>query len=145
MAIKISRPAPRSDWNKNDHEDHHVMFVHPESDMMDTTWGEKEIARCEYAGCLDCFEFTTKYVAFGTVLVPQLVGTDDPVKTGRLVQGEAKKGQSPPWLLEDPTEEDMAAAQAFIDQYGSQSRSGAISLDLKAIERDKPEQKSDDF
>jgi hypothetical protein len=33
---------------------------------------------------------------------------------GRLGKGTAKPGQSPPWLLEDPTEEDKEAARTYL-------------------------------
>lgn len=33
---------------------------------------------------------------------------------GRLGQGAAKKGQSPPWTLEDPSEADKVAARAYL-------------------------------
>jgi hypothetical protein len=73
-------------------------------------------------------------------LVPRLVDADDgAVVVGRLVRGEAKPGRNAPWLLEDPDEKDLTKAQAFVDQYGSQAKSGAISLDVKAIERDGPQ------
>lgn len=33
---------------------------------------------------------------------------------GRLTQGVAKPGQKPPWLLNDPTEDDRVKARAFL-------------------------------
>lgn len=52
---------------------------------------------------------------FPRVLVSSLkksVGKE--LVVGRLEQGEAKKGQSAPWLLSVPTEKDMEKANAFI-------------------------------
>lgn len=51
---------------------------------------------------------------FPKVLQAQLrpfVGTGDPC-CGRLTQGTAKAGQSPPWKLDDPTDADLAVAAA---------------------------------
>lgn len=38
---------------------------------------------------------------------------------GRLGQGEAKKGQSAPWILTDPTEPDKVMARAYLAQAQS--------------------------
>jgi hypothetical protein len=38
---------------------------------------------------------------------------------GRLGQGEAKKGQSAPWILADPTEADKVMARAYIASHQS--------------------------
>lgn len=53
---------------------------------------------------------------FPKVLVGQLaksVGADDPVVVGRLGQGLAKPGKSAPWLLNEPTEADLAVATKY--------------------------------
>lgn len=38
---------------------------------------------------------------------------------GRLGKGEAKKGQSEPWMLLDPSEDDKNVARAFIASQGA--------------------------
>ncbi len=37
---------------------------------------------------------------------------------GRLGQGHAKKGQSAPWTLEDPTPADFTVGEAWLDEKG---------------------------
>lgn len=146
MPIRITGPASRPGFNKEEHEKDLLVFIHPASEMMDTAYGESEAARCAYVACLDHFDAYTDVIVFGRALVPRLVDADDgAVVVGRLVRGEAKPGRSAPWLLEDPTEQDLATAQSFMDTYGSQAKTGAISLDLKAIERDRPEPPDETF
>jgi hypothetical protein len=48
---------------------------------------------------------------------------------GRLGQGEAKKGQSPPWQLESPTEEDRVIARKYLAYIESQKEPVAASSD----------------
>jgi hypothetical protein len=137
MPIRLTRPANnRPSFDKDEHEDHLCLFVHPTPETMSTRYGDCEAARCDYAVDVDTFEAYTDVVLFGAALVPRLVDADDgAVVVGRLVRGVPKAGQSPPWLLEDPTDKDLADGQAFVDMYATQAKSGAISLDLKAIER----------
>jgi hypothetical protein len=146
MSIKITGPANRPGFDKGAHEDHLCLFIHPTSEVMETSFGESEAARCAYAVCLDEYDAFLDVILFGSALVPRLVDADDgAVVVGRLVRGEAKPGRSAPWLLEDPDEKDLAAAQDFMDKYGSQAKSGAISLDVKAIERDRLEPPDETF
>jgi hypothetical protein len=146
MPIKIVGPANRPGFDKDHHEDHLCLFIHPSSEVLDTAFGESEVAKCAYAVCVDEYEAFLDVVIFGKALVPRLVDADDgAVVVGRLVRGEPKPGRNAPWLLEDPSEKDLTTAQAFVDKYGAQAKSGAISLDLKAIERDRPQPEDEQF
>jgi hypothetical protein len=146
MPIKITGPASRPGFDKETHEKDLLVFIHPSSEMMDTAYGESEAARCAYVACLDDYEVYIDVVIFGRALVPRLIDADDgAVVVGRLVRGEPKPGRNAPWLLEDPTELDLATAQEFVDRYGAQAKSGAISLDVKAIERDRPAPDDEQF
>jgi hypothetical protein len=69
----------------------------------------------EHAG-----EVFRKTLIFPAVLQLQLggsIGSGDPV-LGRLGKGLAKKGQSAPWILEDPTEDDEEVAAAYVKTLG---------------------------
>ncbi len=44
---------------------------------------------------------------------------------GRLTQGEAKKGQSPPWQLSDPTEADIETGKGYLNRLTGPATSGA--------------------
>lgn len=59
---------------------------------------------------------------FPRVLIGQLKRSIGEVVVGRLGQGEAKPGQSAPWVLAEATEQDLAKARAF---YAAQSVSSA--------------------
>jgi hypothetical protein len=138
MPIKITGPASRPSFTTAEHQGHLCLFVHPTSGVRTTRHGEGEAARCAYAVCVDEYLPFIDVLVWGNSLVPRLVDADDgAVVVGRLVKGEPKPGMNPPWLLEDPDDEDMATAQSFVDQYASQAKSGAISIDVKAIERDR--------
>lgn len=50
---------------------------------------------------------------FPLVLIGQLRREVGSVVVGRLTQGDAKKGQNPPWKLADPTPKDMEKAAKF--------------------------------
>jgi len=53
-------------------------------------------------------------LVFPRVLVGQLKTLEGQMVLGRLTQGAAKPGQSPPWRLSDPTDGDQAVATAYI-------------------------------
>jgi hypothetical protein len=50
MPIKITGPASRPGFDKEQHEDHLCLFIHPASEMMETSFGESEVAKCAYEG-----------------------------------------------------------------------------------------------
>lgn len=53
-------------------------------------------------------------LVFPKLLASQLKGQIGKKVVGRLGQGQAKSGQSAPWLLEEATAEDLEKAKAFI-------------------------------
>jgi hypothetical protein len=133
--IRVTRPGKSSAGvDKADHEGHLVMAVGAVYDLVETSFGASDAARCGYFGCVDCLDFAADQLIFGRALVPRLTEVEDSdVVVGRLVKGEAKPGRNAPWLLEDPSDDDLAAAEALLEEFGSQSKSGAIALDLKAM------------
>jgi hypothetical protein len=140
MPIRITGPKSRPGFDKDEHVGHLLVFIHPSWESRTGEFGEYEVARCAYVACVEDYDAYIDVPVSGAALVPRLVDDDDgAVVVGRLVRGVAKAGRSAPWLLEDPTEKELAAAQEFVDEYGSQAKSGAISLDIKAIERDRPQ------
>jgi hypothetical protein len=71
---------------------------------------------------------------------PRLTGEPDAeVVVGRLGQGCAKPGRNAPWTLDDPTEADLAEAEAFLEKYATRLPSGTIVIDEAAMRADRPE------
>lgn len=56
---------------------------------------------------------------WGRALIPQLKGAigGKPV-LGRLAKGQATKGNNPPWVLSDFTDQDANMARQFMEQHG---------------------------
>jgi hypothetical protein len=133
--IRVTRPGKGSaGFDKSEHEGHLLMAVGAVPDHVETSYGPADCARCDYFGCIDCLDFAADQLVFGRSLVPRLTEVEDSdVVVARLVKGEAKPGKNPAWLLEDPTDDDIAAAESLLDEFASQSKSGAIAFDLRAM------------
>lgn len=83
-----------------------------------TTFGPADPIRCNVAvldGPLKAQTFTDTLV-FPRVLASQLRPSVGKVVLGRLGKGTAKAGQSAPWLLTAPTDDDIATARKY-DAY----------------------------
>lgn len=69
----------------------------------------------------------SKYEPYEDVLIfPKVLQSQTRKKmgsivVGRLTQGEARKGESPPWNLAEPSEKDMRAATALVSVLNTQS------------------------
>ena len=83
-----------------------------------TSFGLKDAVRADVV-VLDGPEAGEEYndtLIFPKVLQSQVRGNIGTGRRnlGRLGQGQAKKGQSPPWMLEDPSDADKASARAYL-------------------------------
>ena len=85
---------------------------------IETSFGTTDAIACDIA-VLDGpkkGETIDDALIFPRVLVGQLtsaVGSADPVIVGRLGQGLAKPGKSAPWVLNDPTPDELATASKY--------------------------------
>lgn len=85
---------------------------------IETSFGEKDAVRADVA-VLDGPDEGTEYndtLVFPKVIQGQIrsnAGTGR-FNLGRLGQGEAKKGQKPPWKLGDPTDADKETARTHL-------------------------------
>jgi hypothetical protein len=52
---------------------------------------------------------------------------------GRITQGDAKAGRQPPWLIADPSDDELAAAVAFLDRFVVELPSGSVVVDHAAL------------
>lgn len=89
-----------------------------------TEYGPTDAIRCDVA-VLDGTKKAESYtdtLIFPSVLVGQLksaVGSVDPNIVGRLGQGLAKPGRSAPWILNEPTQDDLAVAVKY-EKYAAE-------------------------
>lgn len=125
-------------FDKAEHEDHLLFAIGVELLPDQTTrFGTADAAACAYFGCIDDSTVLADYLLFGTALVPIFVSDAEAgfeVACGRLVKGQAKGGQNPPWLLETPTSEDLAAVGEWLDKHATRLRSGKIVIELDTLE-----------
>lgn len=117
--MTIGKPGKMSGFKATDHIGDLVVFlgVSRESNVK-TAFGETDAARVQLVVPLDGEhggEVFTDSLIFGRALVPSLVNAGADIVVGRLAQGEAKKGQSAPTILADPTDEEVEAVQEWIE------------------------------
>lgn len=93
----------------------HLLIVFPYGvETHSTQWGEKQAVRCDIYDVDSGAKFVDSLV-FGTRMVSQLAGTPTgKAVVGRVTQGQAKGGNNPPWLLDDPTPQDFERARAYL-------------------------------
>jgi hypothetical protein len=132
MAIKVTNAAPLDRFNKDDHNGHRLIFIGPKIEEGDFGFGETETAVADVI-CTDCYKAWEAQRIFGTMIVPRLALSADPIIAGMLVQGEAKAGRSAPWLLDDLNADELADVQALVDKVVTQLGSGKIVVDFDAV------------
>jgi hypothetical protein len=135
MGFKIGKPKQGAGaWDKAAHEGALLAFagITYEADIV-TSFGTTDAARVQYIGVVSGASdstlngtITEDALLFGNALVPALTGAEGEVVIGRLVKGTAKAGQSAPWLLADPTEEEVAEAEAWLDKHATKTKGGAV-------------------
>jgi len=141
-AFKLSKPsAGGSGWQKGDHLDHlHVFLGDLAGREVETSFGDAVAAHVDHVMCVDCLLEWDDQLVFGAALVPRLTGdAEAEVIVGRLGQGLAKPGRSAPWTLDDPTDADLAEAEAFVDKYVHRLPSGDVVVDQRALAADRPQ------
>jgi hypothetical protein len=130
----FSKPSPGGGgFDKAAHEEHTLVFVEPVAEAMSTSFGDTTGAKCSYVVCLDDDLVEADVVIFGTALQPAITDSGEEIVVGHLVKGNAKPGRSAPWLLEDPTDEELARAETFFATRATRLPSGRI-----VIEKDRP-------
>jgi hypothetical protein len=138
--FRISKPSPGgTGWQKADHLDHlHVFLGDLTEREVETSYGDAVAAHVDHVMCVQCLEEWDDQLVFGAALVPRLTGDlDAEVIVGRLGQGLAKPGRSAPWTLDDPTDADLEAAEAFVEKYVHRLPSGAVVIDHQALAADR--------
>jgi hypothetical protein len=134
MTISVGAAPPADRFQKSEHEGHCLLFVAPELTSMSTQFGEGDAAVCQAVVCATCQSGWADVPVFGSALVPRLTIATDDVVVGVLVVGKAgKAGQSPPWLLDDPSESELELAREIVDRVLVRGASGRLLVDLDAL------------
>lgn len=137
MPFKISKPSPGGgQWDKQFHLDHlHVFIANGgfSAEDVETSFGTSGAIKCDHIVCVGCREVIDDQLVFGAALVPRLDGAESNIVVGRLGQGLAKPGRSAPWVLDDPTDDDLATAERFLERFASTLPSGKVVLDHESI------------
>jgi hypothetical protein len=131
--IRVGRPARSvGKFVKADHDCHVVAFLTPrlETDVA-TSYGPADAARCDVV-CVDYAEYYDDQLLFGKALVPALTAGDDPVVCGVFGQGRAKDGQSAPWVIDEPDDDDVARVQAVVDRCVTEA-GGVLVVDVDRL------------
>jgi hypothetical protein len=126
--FQFSKPSADG-FSKDDHEDHTLVFVEPAPEDMSTSYGDTTAARCAYVVCLDDDQVYSEVLIFGTALVPALTDPGEELVVGHLVKGTARPGRNAPWLLEDPTDNELGRAEAFFTAHARREESGRIVVE----------------
>jgi len=119
MSNPFATPAPTgSGFSPKDHHGRLLLIV-PEDYQtgIKTAYGESDAVACSVA-VLDGDQAGETFpgtLIFSSVLRSQLRPRLGEKVLGRLGQGEAKPGQSPPWILDDPTSDDIEVGTRFLN------------------------------
>ncbi len=119
-------------FSPGDYENVLITLVNPtlKTDV-DTQYGPCDAAFCDYIVVL---EGDDKGVVFrgsalwGAALVPEVTSASGLLVAGKITQGTAKKGQSAPWLWEDPSEAEREEVVAWFKENAVDDGQGGINL-----------------
>jgi hypothetical protein len=136
----IGRPGPGtgagSGFNstKADHVGHLLVFVRPVVETRTNAKGEPyDVARCDYVLCTKDMGAWADHAVSGAALVPKLTTAENTIVSGTLALGEAKASQSPPYLLEDPTDDELAKIQELFAKFAIKMPTGKVVVDIDAF------------
>ncbi len=91
-------------YKSAEHDGHLVAFHDPMPERTETVHGMADVAVCDHVLCATCLEHYAEALAFGKALAPRLIdgARESEWVVGLIGQGEARGGQSPPWILPIP-------------------------------------------
>jgi hypothetical protein len=120
---RFSPPATPDRFDKNEHLDRLLAFVHPKMEQnVETSFGTSDGCKVEAVVVLD--GDTAGKVHRDTLLFGNLGDTLNSsvgnIILGRLVKGRAKPGYSAPWILDAPTDDDVATADRWFDRNSTE-------------------------
>lgn len=116
----FGKPAAGGRFSAADHKGK-LLLVTPTGykEGIETTFGTKDAVEATVVVIdetdVNASEVIEGALLFGGVLIGQTKSkVNNGIVLGRLGQGEAKKGQQPPWRLDDYTEADAVLARAYL-------------------------------
>jgi hypothetical protein len=113
--VSAAPPSGGIDWNEHKGR---LLVVEPLGVEIGikTAYGENDAVRANVYVITgpDTSEDHEDTLVFPKVLQSQLKGKVGSKVTGRLAQGQAKPGQSAPWLIDAATEDDIQKAQLWL-------------------------------
>lgn len=116
-------------WKAADHVGKLVAFVEPERKAVDTKFGHQEATACRFIVVFDDAGTGTVFddpIVFGNISKDAFANGMEKIVLGRVAIGQAKAGQSPPYILEVATDADKAVAGAWFDANASTNAAGRI-------------------
>jgi hypothetical protein len=129
--FKISSPgAGSAGFDKSAHIDHLLAFVGAVEEERHGRNGNYVAAHCAYAVCVPCRKGWTDTDVSGAALAPRILSADGEIVAGVLVQGDAKPGQSPPFLLENPSPEEFDMLDELFETYAVKMPTGKVIFDI---------------
>jgi hypothetical protein len=137
MTISIAQPAQGGGFSKDNAEGHLLMFIGIEKASGPTQFGDATWAQCQWVADLTTDDLSSDVAMHGKALAPAIYGAEASVVVGRLVKGKtAREGQSPPWLLDAATDDDLTHAQTWLTAYVTELPSGKLIVDEDAVRAD---------
>lgn len=121
MSMFSQPSAPSGGVNWSDHKGK-LLLVEPLSfePGIKTSFGDADAVKANvYA--IEADEAFEDTLIFPKLLVSQTKGQIGAKVLGRLGQGQAKPGQSAPWLLEEATADDIAKAEEWVKARAASS------------------------
>ena len=116
---RFNSPAPvtsTAGYRHADHIGHLIIAEGPIARREEVTQhGPATVAVPRRLHCVDTGEMWDEPWIFGAVIVNQMTTAGDGDILGRIGKGEAMPGKSAPWVLEEPTAGDIAAAESYVE------------------------------
>jgi hypothetical protein len=140
-SFTISPPSHTSGFNKEEHVSHLCLFIEPKGEETPGFSGDgtQLAARCHYIVCVTCDLVLSDFAFFGNAIVPKII-TAGEIVAGRLALGTARGDRNAPYLLTDPTNDDLRIVEAFLDERATRMPSGKIIIEPKPADDDDTEE-----
>lgn len=133
----FEKPASATGITWEDHKGK-LLLIEPKQveDNVPTSFGDKQAVRADITvvdGPESPIEFHESLI-FPGVLISQTRPMVGKKVLGRLGQGQAKQGQRPPWRLDDPSDDDIKQATAYIEKR----QATAVSKPAETTQSEEP-------
>jgi len=137
MSWTFGDPSGMGDqWKAKDHVGSLVAFVEPERKEMETKFGTQEATSCRYIVMLSGDEAGMVYddpVVFGNISRDAYSNGEEKIVLGVVSVGQAKDGQSPPFILDPADDKQKSEAAAWFTQHASLNPAGRILIKEGAL------------